>query len=120
MIWEPFLRSRKSETHRGSSSACSNVLLLSIVVCAGGTLSDCPKKVTEMQCLEYMKQLIWGVHTLHQKYNILHRHVCLDSIWIDFHGNLRIFNYRFCQVCYSSNYLISSEIAKVYEEEYEL
>lgn len=67
-----------------------------------------------------MKQLIWGVHTLHQRYNILHRHISLNSVYLDFHGNLRIFNYRHCQPCFSSNYLISSEIPKVYEEEYEL
>ena len=73
-----------------------------------------------MQCMEYMKQLIWGVHTLHQKYNLLHRNITLDSIGIDFRGNLRILNYRHCLPCYSSNYLISSDIPKVYSEEYEL
>jgi hypothetical protein len=71
-----------------------------------------------MQCLDYMKQLIWGVHTLHQKFNILHRHLTLDSVHIDFHGNLRIYNYRHGQPCFSSSYLTSSEIPKSYEDFY--
>ena len=67
-----------------------------------------------------MKQLIWGVYTLHQKHNLLHRHITLDSIFIDFCGNLRIFNYRNCQQCFSSNYILNTEIPKVYEDLYEL
>ena len=55
-----------------------------------------------------MKQLIWGVHTLHQRYNILHRNITLDSIFLDFHGNIRIYNYKNCQLCYSSNYLLNT------------
>lgn len=62
-----------------------------------------------------MKQLIWGVHILHEKYNLIHREICLENIEIDLFGKARITNYSNCLLCYSSNYLISTQIVQIYE-----
>ena len=77
-------------------------------------------KQSELECLHFMKQLIWGVHSLHEKYNLIHRAFCLENLWVDFVGNLRLFNYEYCQPCYSSNYLINSHIPQSYEENYNI
>lgn len=65
-----------------------------------------------------MKQLIWGVHTLHQKYNFIHRALCFENLYVDFVGNLRLMGFQNCQPCYSSNYLTSSQVPQSYEENY--
>ena len=65
-----------------------------------------------------MKQLIWGVYSLHEKYNLLHRAICCENLFVDFMGNLRLFGFENCQPCYTSNYLVNSHVPQSYEEKY--
>lgn len=67
-----------------------------------------------------MKQLIWGINLLHDKYNLIHREICLENIEIDMLGNMRITNYSNCMLCYSSNYLINTQIPQTYEGIYQM
>ena len=60
------------------------------------------------------------MHTLHQNFNLLHRNLTLDSIHIDFHGKLKIFNYRHALPCFSCSYLNSTDVPRSYQDLYEI
>jgi hypothetical protein len=60
-------------------------LYIYIYECKFGSIEDCPggtlrnalkKKIKEIECLHYMKQLVWGIHTLHCRFNLVHRALC--------------------------------------------
>ncbi len=66
-----------------------------------------------------MKQLVWGIHTLHHKFNLIYRALCFDNISVDFVGNLRLDNFAYCQPCFA-NYLSQSNVAESYDQKYEI
>jgi serine/threonine protein kinase len=53
-----------------------------------------------MDCLNYLKELMWGAHMLHQKYNLLHRAIVPANLQIDQNNQLRLVNYCSCLPCY--------------------
>lgn len=61
------------------------------------------KRILEMDCLNYLKELMWGAHLLHEKYNIVHRAIVPANLWIDQNGQLRLTSYYSCIPCYDAN-----------------
>lgn len=61
------------------------------------------KRILEMDCLNYLKELMWGVHLLHEKYNLLHRSIVPSNLLIDQNGQLRLTTYFSCIPCYNTN-----------------
>ena len=55
-----------------------------------------------MDCLNYLKELMWGVHLLHEKYNLIHRAIAPANIWIDQNGQLKLGQFAFCVTCFDS------------------
>lgn len=49
--------------------------------CPGGSLRTAVnRKLSEIECLHYMKQLVWGIHTLHSNFNLIHRALCFENL----------------------------------------
>jgi serine/threonine protein kinase len=46
---------------------------------------------------------MWGVHILHEKYNLIHRALSPSNILIDQNHQLKIVNYSSCTYCYDEN-----------------
>lgn len=55
-----------------------------------------------MDCLNYLKELMWGMHLLHEKYNLLHRALSPSSILVDQNGQLRLGRFAYCVPCFDS------------------
>ncbi len=53
-----------------------------------------------MECLNFLKELMWGVHLLHEKYNLIHRAIVPSHLLIDQNGQLRLTHYFSCLPCY--------------------
>ena len=60
------------------------------------------RRVSEMDCLNYLKELMWGVHILHEKYNLVHRALSPSNIFIDQKGQLKLSYFAFCVPCFDS------------------
>ena len=56
-----------------------------------------------MDCLNYLKELMWGAYLLHEKYNLIHRAIVPSNLYLDQNGQLRITNYSTCIECYDTN-----------------
>jgi serine/threonine protein kinase len=53
-------------------------------------------KFAEIDCLNYLKQLMWGVYTLHEKYNLVHRNITPLTLYIDQCNNLKLCDFSSC------------------------
>jgi serine/threonine protein kinase len=56
-----------------------------------------------MDCLNYLKELMWGAHLLHEKYNLIHRSIVPGNLYLDQNGQIRLYTYFSCIPCYDSN-----------------
>lgn len=55
-----------------------------------------------MDCLNYLKDLMWGVHQLHRKYNLIHRAIVPAHLQLDHNHALRLSYYASCLPCSDS------------------
>jgi serine/threonine protein kinase len=53
-----------------------------------------------MECLNSLKELMWGAHLLHEKYNLIHRSIVPANLHIDQNNQLRLASYFSCLPCY--------------------
>jgi len=60
------------------------------------------KRIESIDCFNYLKELMWGVHILHEKYNLIHRALIPSNILIDQNGQLKLAYYAFCIPCYDT------------------
>ena len=55
-----------------------------------------------MDCLNYLKELMWGVHLLHEKYNLLHRSLTPSCLLLDQNGQLKLATFATSVPCFDS------------------
>ena len=55
-----------------------------------------------MDCLNYLKELMWGMHILHEKYNLIHRALSPSTLQLDQNGQLKLVNFAFCVPCFDA------------------
>lgn len=60
------------------------------------------RRISEMDCLNYLKELMWGIHLLHEKYNLIHRALTPFNIFIDQNGQLKLVYFAFCVPCFDT------------------
>ena len=77
---------------------------------ARGTLSELlqegsygKKRVAELDCLNFLKELMWGLHILHEKYNLIHRSLSPLNLSLDHNNQLRLTSFASCVPCFDSN-----------------
>ena len=58
--------------------------------------------MSEMDCLNYLKELMWGMHILHEKYNLIHRALSPSMLQVDQNGQLKLVNFAFSVPCFDA------------------
>jgi serine/threonine protein kinase len=75
------------------------------------------RRISDIDCLNYLKELMWGVHLLHEKYNLVHRALLPANILLDQNGQLKLASLAYCVPCYDpqghyANYVPRSKYPK--------